>query len=352
MSDMRLIKLPRLTLGSLLLFVITIVSAGLSAYCGWMLAHGTNVLIQICSAAAGGSIALLLAMNTEAAAHAYASKDTANYKRLMGYCLLLAVFNWVTDFGAASVLRDATNVASQNVNTVADQKRGEVDRIERRLQELDGILRRQRDIKDPGHYQNQLLVLKSTLGADGRNIWQRSRECADVTVKESQDHCAEIGQAKQMVAQAQTKRRLEDERLTLTQSLPQAKLESQQHQAESNPVVAQVSNVLSVVFRTFQHTDGTIKGGVLGFTLLWTAMFSMIIYMQSWNAGLAKVTRPAEPNWADNWQLPDARPEAPAATQAGQNTIILQSETVRQDQATEALELALQRLNQRFKRAA
>ena len=351
MSDMRLLNLPRLSFGGVLLAVITLVSSGLSAYCGWMLAHGTNIVIQSCSAGAGATIALLLAINTTRAANAYANHDAVRYRSLMRYCLLLAVFNWVTDFGAASVLRDATNVASKNVNLVAAHKRGEVERMEARLSKIREDLEQYKDTKTSGFYEAELIKLKSTLGGDGRNIWQRSRECADVTVKESQEHCAEIAATKQGISDANRKRTLEDERLTLTQQLPAAKLASQNNEQQSNPVVAQIGNFAAFVLLSFEQTDGQIKWGVLIFTLLWTMVFSVIIFKESWADGLAsahvdELTIPRNP------YLSDHRPEARRDSERGRETIVLQSETIRRDQATDALEKALDRLRKKYKAEA
>ncbi len=331
MSDMKIITLPRIRVGSVLLAVITIVSSGLSAYCGWMLAHGTNIVIQVMSAGAGGTIALLLAMNTARAATSYANNDAANYRSLMRYCLLLAVFNWVTDFGAASVLRDATNVASQNVNMVASQKAGEVQRMEARLAKIRQELMPYKDTKTAGFYDAQLITLKSTLGADARNIWQRSRQCADVTIKESQEHCAEIAAAKQGIADANRKRTLEDERLALTQQLPAAKLASQTNQKESNPVVAQIGNFAAFVLLSFEHSDGQIKWGILIFTLAWTMLFSVIIFRESWGAAIVEVRDNPEPQWARNEWLPDQRPQAAEDTAKGATTVNLNAHMFEND---------------------
>lgn len=349
MTDMKLFTLPRITFANLLLVLITVVSSGLSGYCGWMLAFEQHVAIKCLSAGAGASIAMLLSINTIRAARYYVAEDKASYISAMRYCLILAVFNWVTDFGAASVMRDHTFVASKNTNIAAQQKLGEVKRIESRIAKINKDLVSYKDTKTPGFYEAELIRLKATLGADARNIWQRSRQCADVTIKESQDHCAEISAAKQGISDAQRKRKLEDERLVLTQQLPQAKAASQVTKQTSNPVVAQIGNFAAFVLLSFEHSDGQIKWGILIFTLLWTSIFSMIIFRESWQDGLAQAAR-AEPSpIARNPYLADSRPEAAHEAAQGRETIVLQSETIRSEQATDALERALENLRSRYK---
>jgi hypothetical protein len=258
------------------------------------------------------------------AATAYKAGNVPGYKSLMKYCLILAAFNWVTDFGAASVLRDATNVFSQNTNRTATQRLGEVKRIEDRLVYLRTELAKMKDIKTEGHYTAQLGILKATLGNDGRNIWQRSKGCDDVTIPESQEHCRLIGAAQKGASAAQLKRRYQDERLTLTQQLPAAKQASQEVKQESNPVVAQIGNFASLVLLSFEHSNGQIKWGILIFTLCWTMIFSLIIFRESWGSAIAAPIDHDSP-WARNEWLPDQRPQAARETAAGQEAMALRT---------------------------
>ena len=347
MSEMKVINLPRVRVGTLLLGLITVVSTGLSGYCGWMLAYEQHIAVKLLSAGSMSTIALLLALNTLRAAKHFVAEERAQYASAMRYCLVLFAANWVTDFNAASVLRDATNIASSNKNIVATQKLGEVKRIENRLSAIKSELKPYAATKTSGHYEAQLLTLKSTLGADGRNIWERSGHCGTkgdvkVTIKESQDHCAEIAQAKQGISDAVAKRRLQDERLALTQQLPAAKLESQGNQKMSNPVVAMIGNLITVPLQTFQHSDGQIRWGLLLFTMLYTLIFSYIIFRESWGSAVADARENKEAQWARNEWLPDHRPQAARDTARGAASVSLNT-TVFADDNTEVLRRAVRK---------
>jgi hypothetical protein len=343
---MQLFDFSRLRVDALLLFVITVASSALSAFCGWQIASGTHTAIQLVSAASFACIAVILSQNVYAAALAYGHRDRQEARRLVKYCLVLAAFNWLTDFGAASVIRDFTNVATQNTNIAAAQKLGEVKRIEGELGEINAKIAKHAGLEGPDYWRAEIRGLKTVLGVDARNIWQRSKQCADVTLRESREHCAEITKAEQGLARAIDVQSMKARRLALTAALPAAKQASQQKQETSNPVVAQISNFVAMARLTFEPAPGEIKWGLLIFTATYTGVFSLVIFLQSWNAGLRDVRAGAvSANFpAQNTILTDDRPIAPEATMQG--AVHYQTTTDRRQReldAIKAMELAIQR---------
>jgi len=362
MSDMSFFSFPRHFTKSATLMIVTLSSMGLSAYCGWQLAYGVDnimglPLIPLASAGVIACFAAIFSEWTGDAARSYVRGDVKEYRSNMRYVLLIAVANLLTDFSVASFIRTSTNVEVTNDNRTAKHTQGTVQRLETRLGEVRKELAELKNIEGPAFYRAEIRTLKSTLGNDGSNIYERSGHCGTngkvkVTLKESQDHCAEIGRQEQLLEQAHDKKRLETERLTLITQLPIAKEKSQQAPEKVNPVAATVGQLVTLALRRFKLEEHEIKWGTVLLTLFLVIILNVVIFRQSWAIGKYEAENETV-NWAQNPELTGPDDPIPLQSTPAPGATVNTTYNVKQSnddslaQALKAMEIAANRVLQK-----
>lgn len=164
--------------------------------------------------------------------------------------LMFSAMDLGTNIAAIFAMREGSIIVSEHKTKVAKSVRGEFQRIKAELEALSGKLRKYDadGIKTPSFYDAVIADLKTVLGGDGRNIWQRSKECVDVTLPESRSHCAKINEAKKKKSRAEEKVALTARYTALASTMPktvEAVKENQIAKSGSTVISERIGQLLS-----------------------------------------------------------------------------------------------------------
>lgn len=337
-----------------LLMVFSLSSAFLSAYCGWSLANQSGFGVQLFFSLFLGCIPLAMGVAVMRSSRYYSARDRGGFQRNLLLVLILIPLNLLTDYGASSVIRDQTNVASANTNTKQTDLR---DSLKRKRKEL-ATLKKERawhdtGILSPDAYDARVLALKNET-ENGRNIWKRSKECTNTTVASSQRVC-------QAIATALANKSIAQRRMELLPEIQAREAEISRLEKQfksdggftSNPAIAQIKKMVAWATFSLDHSKAQISWGENGLMLVTTIALTAAISFFGWEIGQRRGALAEPPSqWARNWQIPDDRgdvgadgnPVDPATRpNAGQEAYILESHTVRKSNAGLAMQRALQR---------
>jgi hypothetical protein len=338
-----------------LLAVFSLSSAFLSAYCGWSLAANSGLAVQLFFSLFIGCIPLAMGVACLRSSRYYAAREKGGFQRNFLLVLILIPLNLLTDYGASSVIRDQTNVASANTNTKQTDLR---DSLKRKRKEL-ATLKKERawhdtGILSPKAYDARILALKNET-ENGRNIWKRSKECTNTTVASSQRVC-------QAIATALANKSIAQRRMELLPEIQNRESEISQLEKQfksdggftSNPAIAQIKKMVAWATFSLDHSKAQISWGENGLMLVTTIALTAAISFFGWEIGQRRgALEKAPERWARNWQLEDDRGDYGAdgrpvdlstTPQAGRESYIRETHhTVRKSNAGLAMQRALAR---------
>ena len=295
----------------------TLASMALSAYCGWNTAAGSHISIKVAYAVMFSLVAFGLSVYVVRRERYRLSRDKEAYTGARRIVWFLLAANLLTDYSASASLRDLTNVKADNETTIATNARNEVTRIETRLADLKGEKAWRTKYSAPDVYDAQINAQKQ-ITENGRNIWQRSKECTDTTVASSQAVCQAIANLNAEKANAQRRQVVLAEISALDKELREAKADVAENGVASNAGLAPIAKLVSMVTLTLDNEKSDIQWGENFFVLFFTVVISSAIYFSSADLGrrLGPMPDPMQmdeqpPSEPVNWWLADERPERP-----------------------------------------
>lgn len=292
----------------------TLASMALSAYCGWNTAAGSHMAIKIAYAIMFSLVAFGLSVYVVRRERYRLSRDREAYTGARRIVWFLLAANLLTDYSASASLRDMTNVQANNETTVANNARNEVTRIETRLADLKGEKAWRTKFSAPEAYDAQINA-QMQVTENGRNIFQRSKECTDTTVASSQAVCQAIANLNGEKAMAQRRQVVLAEIAALDKELRGAKADVAENGIASNAGLAPIAKLVSMLTLTLENQQSDIQWGENFFVLFFTIVISSAIYFSSADLGrrlgpmpdpmMPEEPAPIEP---ENWWITDERP--------------------------------------------
>ncbi len=255
----------------------TLASAGLSAYFGWLRAMGTVAPVQIASAAICGGIALALAMFVTRRERLRYEGRTPHFRSAGVAVFILLIANITTDFMATQSLFDLTSTRADNINTDAINARNTVRDLNDRVKDLKSETAFKTKFDAPEAY-TALINQQKQITERGRNIWQRSKQCTDTTVKSSQDVCVEIASLQANRENAKRRQVILPELAELERQLAAAKKVVAANRKEANAAVTPVDNLTGMLVNALDPSKDTRKWGQNYFIAFLTLVFSAAIY--------------------------------------------------------------------------
>lgn len=342
--------------------VFTITDAAMTAGFGWLVA--SSFIMKPVYFGALGALSYVLAF-LPVVAFALMAR---NYRSLAVLVLIIYAggfgANFFSNYGLSAAVFKGNIIAADNANLLFDDARAKVIRLRKR----DGELTAQINWKPkaggevwlaPKAYDDLIEGAKQK-AEHGRNIFKRSKGCTDTTVKSSEVVCQLIKSLRATKENAIARNGLIEERKQIRAELKEAEQIASTRPKEMS-IAANQSEYLARLFTQSLDPEQQVKDWTLiyvavGISLLVSIFAHLCNLISALN--LADLSEPEEPQYARNWQLPDRRsnPDPSTTAQAGREVYVLQSETVRQEDASRALDMTLKaldmtqaRLNERFK---
>ena len=264
----------------------TVASAALSGYFGWLRAAGTIAPVQIASAIICGGIALALAMFiTRRERLRYEGiKRNAAYRSAGFAVWILLIANVTTDFMATQALFDLTSTRADNMNTEAINARNTVKNLQGRIDNLKAEAAFKTTWDSPAAFTARITQQKQ-ITENGRNIWQRSKQCTNTTVASSQAVCVEIATLEANRENAKRRQVILAEIASLEKQLIEAKKVVRANKKEANAASTPVDNLTSMVLNALDPSKDAKKWGQNYFIAFLTLVFSAAIYFISKEQG-------------------------------------------------------------------
>jgi hypothetical protein len=237
-------------------WVLIAVSACLTFYFGWT--QGENVFpLNLVLGIGGAGVSFLSGLLARWTAQSIAE----GYRFMAVLCAVSAAtalfLDVMSNYGAAVAFRENNMKAAENVNRVAN------DAAER-VQELEGTLAKIREnkawnhttLETPGVYEAKIAQLKSKIDKRGRRIYDRSKQCLDVTLPESEALCAQIRSAQGELSLATERVFLRKRETEVMAELRQARGESAEKPNVASAVRAQVFGLARMLTGKLEPSEG------------------------------------------------------------------------------------------------
>lgn len=127
--------------------------------------------------------------------------------------LVAAVFIFgdvMGNFGMAAYSREGSSLLARNTNTAVQYRQRQIDELRKNIQRARDSDLFKANLRTAGAYRTHKSQIENRVVAGGgRNIFQRSKGCTNVTLPESEKLCFEWNAAREGIANAEEKERLE-----------------------------------------------------------------------------------------------------------------------------------------------
>lgn len=244
--------------------VLIIGSAALTGVFGWTFANN-SFLLGIVFFAIFSSLSLLVPILAE---YVGEQAHVGNKKVAMMAGLFAGVFflyDVATNFGTAALFRETEIVGATNKNTLAEDARNDVLRLESRISTIKQQTAWQTKYLAPEAYDAEILKMKNET-ENGRNIFARSKECTDTTVASSQRVCQGIAEATANKSNALARQGLKSEMLTLERELMEAKARSAEKPTVASAAITHARNAGAFVTGQMKPDETTLFWSNYGLT--------------------------------------------------------------------------------------
>jgi hypothetical protein len=260
----------------------------------------------------------------------------------------------VTNFGTTALFREAELKSADNQNNKARNWRKEVERLEKDIAGIRattawkgvyiGESGTRYVLTDPKAFDKQIAIQKDLVEQEAARV-RCGPKC-----EERQRKLQELEAAR---ANAIEREGLMDQMRSLSIELKEAKVAAAETPTKASAALTHARNFAAGFSGQMdpgerdQFWANYKLSAIGGLSITFASIVASILVGFS-SASLSRVPPPQPAQWAPNPYLTDTRTTAPQETAAGQHTLIMRSDTVRQDDSMEALQLALQRLDQKF----
>ena len=274
-------------------WLIVGISMMMSGYFGWAIMGGGSIF-------AGGMavmcaiVCYLVSYFAQDASKAFKSGHFGNFVSSVVLCGVAIAFNIVSDYSTASIFRDQLVVATDNNNTVAENARAEVSRIDKAIANLREETAWRTKYESPETYDALISQQKQVVDR-GRNVFERTKECTDTTLPISSDVCQAIEKLKADRANAVRRQIILSELKTLGEQLRIAKAEVSDQKVISNPAQAQVQSITTWFLLDRKTSDRTDWWGAKAIMLYMTILSTAIITYLGFKIGALQAQYEAEP---------------------------------------------------------
>lgn len=323
-----------------LLFVFTVGSAVLSAYCGWSLAGQSGFVVQVFWAGILGCIPLALGNAVIRSSRYRSAGDIAGFQRMLVIAFLLTPLNIVTDYGASSVIRDKTTVAAKNTNTNAKQLQERRARLMAEKVNVEKVINEGLTLPSSSSFDAEINAAQLAVDLEaGRG------GCKDKCLARKR----ELAQLKQQQGIAKRREDAEKRLIAINMELKGAEVKFEKTGFESNPALAQIKKIVSWATLSLDHSQEQVSWGENSFMLITTLALTAAISFFGWEMGQRHGAMADAPQWARNRELADRRADEgryvdPKTTaQHGRDVYVLKSETIKKKDRDLAMARALER---------
>ena len=265
----------------------------LSAYFGWSIIGGEGLFAGIMAFVCATAAFLVSALVSRASGN-FKAGNWSGFLVMAILAGLAIAFNIVADYTTASIFRDQVLVQSDNSNVVAEQSRGEVQRLEKAIANLRGESAWRTKFEAPQTYDALIMEQKQKVDR-GRNIYQRTKQCTDTTLPISSQVCSEIARLEAQKANAQRRQVILAELKTLGEQLAIARNEVETNKKVSNPALAQVRSITTWFRLDRSPTDHSDWWGAKSIMLYMTILLTALICFLGWELGQHRVMEPTPP---------------------------------------------------------
>lgn len=273
-------------------WLIVGISMMMSGYFGWAIMGGWSIFAAG-MAVTCAIVCYLVSYFAKDASKAWQRGNFINFSSSVALCCVAVAFNIVSDYSTASIFRDQLVVATDNNNTVAENARREVTRIENEILNRRMETAWRTPYESPETYDAKINQQKQIVD-NGRNVWQRTKECSDTTLPTSSQVCQAIDQLKADKANAERRQIILSELKTLGEQLQIAKGEVSDQKVISNPAQAQVQSITTWFLLDRETSDRTDWWGAKAIMLYMTVLSTAIITYLGFKIGALQAQYEAE----------------------------------------------------------
>lgn len=191
-----------------LVFSFTFISACLTAQFGYTVGIRESATTAWLYAFLGSVISVSVAL------FAFTTGLFSFKRRYVAMAFSLAIgavfvfFDIAGNFGIAAYTREGSSLVARNSNSAVAKREARIERLKSLIAEAQSKPVYKAELRSAGAYRNHMVQLQNTLNKSGRNIFQRSKGCTDVTLPESQALCFEWSSAKQGLESSEEQTRL------------------------------------------------------------------------------------------------------------------------------------------------
>lgn len=197
-----------------------------------------------------------------------------------GFAAIFFLYDVATNFGTGAMFRELELTTASNANTKAKDVRNDVSRIQGRI---DTIVKRtawQTDYLAPESYDSEILKFKSET-ENGRNIFQRSKECSNTTLESSQRVCQGIASALANKQNAIERKGLKAEMQQLERELADAKARSADTPTVASAAMTHARNAGAFITGSMEPSDKALFWSNYGLTFSAALMCSLAGFVTS-----------------------------------------------------------------------
>lgn len=275
----------------------------LTAYFGWTLGEGVFVLAVVL-AGLFAAVSRAAPLMTQYAAE-YAM--TGVYRAAAACAVFGGLFffaDLLTNYGAASAIRDNNIISAKHNNAVASDLRGEVTRLEKRISEIRATTQFQTQYLAPEAYDG--LIESAELARKNEALRGGcKRKCEEKTEK--------LASLQADKANAAHRQALLSEMKTLESELVQAKLKAAATPTKASAALSQIKNLaglLTLEIAPSEFAKTWTNSGIMAVGALLVSIGSVITAMiLGLRIGQRRMEPYQDPPVAQNPYLPDQRPE-------------------------------------------
>jgi hypothetical protein len=241
---------------------------------------------------------------------------------------------------------------------LAENARTEVQRLESAIANLKGEAAWRTKYESPETY-DALIYEQRNKTDRGANIWTRTKNCTDTTLKVSEEVCTEIARLTAQKANAIRRQVILSELKTLGAQLVEAKAEVETHKKVSNPALAQVRSITTWFNLDRSPTDHSDFWGAKSIMLYMTILLTALICVLGWELGQYRpiIEPPAPKRPRNRWiaaenHPPEAIPlraePAPPVSPSGSTVHVTSYTTKARAHDHEALQRLMRELEEDF----
>ncbi len=251
--------------------VFTVVSAALSGLFGYLLAEGVFGLnILLCALFA--CFAFGLAWSVALRAYSITVGDTLMANIMTIICVPLLALNTIADYSSAAAVRNIVATKIGDVNRVTSDKIGEIKRIEGRQAAILARPVMSAFLESPEAYKARIQNLEGDA-----TIMKRSGNCQNQTRDDTREHCKRLQEAKEGLAQAEDRIKLNSELKKLDEALVAAKAATAGITTHANASEAATRAFVSWALLTRNLSEDNTSWGTNAIMLLTTIALMVVI---------------------------------------------------------------------------